>query len=106
MLTRSRNFLGALVIGAAVALTPMMGDSVSTVSAQPRQQGLVNVAIGDVTILQNVGIGVAANVAANVCGVAVGPVAALAANVAQSQTTQTVCMTGPQTARVPVTISP
>jgi hypothetical protein len=36
-----------------------------------QQEGLVNVNIGDVTILQDVGVGVAANVLANVCGVQV-----------------------------------
>ena len=41
------------------------------------QDGLVNVAIGDVTILEDVNVGVAAQVAANVCGVKVGPVAVL-----------------------------
>ncbi len=39
--------------------------------AQPQQEGLVNVTIGDVTILEDVGVGVAANVLANVCGVQV-----------------------------------
>jgi hypothetical protein len=35
------------------------------------QDGLVNIAIGDVTILEDVNVAVAANVAANVCGVVV-----------------------------------
>ena len=43
-----------------------------------RQNGLVNVAIGDVTLLQNVNVGVAAQAVANICGVKVGPIAALA----------------------------
>jgi len=38
---------------------------------QPRQEGLVNVRIGSVTVLEDVGIGVAANLLANVCGVQV-----------------------------------
>jgi len=55
---------------AAVALT--FGFAAAPAVAQ--QAGLVNVAIGDITtgdILSNnrVGVGVAANVAANVCGV-------------------------------------
>ena len=37
----------------------------------PQQSGLVNVYIDDTLPRNNVGIGVAANVAANVCGVAV-----------------------------------
>lgn len=60
--------------------------------AQPTiQDGLVNVAVGDVTILEDVNIGVAANVAANVCGVSVGPVAVLGRAVDRSGTTRTVC---------------
>jgi hypothetical protein len=38
--------------------------------AQPQvQDGLVNVAVGDISLLNNANIGVAAQVAANVCGV-------------------------------------
>ena len=65
------------------------------------QDGLVNVAVGDVTILEDVNVGVAAQVAANVCGVKVGPVALLGRAVDRSGATQTVCTT-PQG---PVTIS-
>ena len=57
------------------------------------QSGLVNVAIGDVTILENVSVGVAANVAAAICGVQVGPVAVLANQAAAGQTV-TVCEIG------------
>jgi len=53
-----------------------------------RQNGLVNVALGDVTLLQNVNVGVAAQAVANICGVSVGPIAALAnqLNAGQSAT--------------------
>jgi hypothetical protein len=51
----------------------------------------VNVMIGDVTILEDVNIGVAAQVAATVCGVRVGPVAVLATQVDRSGDMQTVC---------------
>lgn len=62
--------------------------------AQPTiQDGLVNVAIGDVTILEDVNVGVAAQVAANICGVKVGPVAVLGQAVDRSGTTRTVCTT-------------
>ena len=57
------------------------------------QDGLVNVMIGDITI-EDVNIGVAAQVAANVCGVKVGPVAVLARQVDRSGKTRTVCETG------------
>ena len=62
---------------ARIALSALAAAAVVTVSAapgaiaQPEQRGLVNVNIGDVTVLEDVGIGVAANVLANVCGVQV-----------------------------------
>jgi hypothetical protein len=71
-----------------------------TAAAQPQiQDGLVNVAIGDVTILEDVNVGVAAVVAANVCGVNVGPVAVLGRAVDRSGNDVTVCTTptGPVT---------
>lgn len=63
------------------------------------QDGLVNVAVGDVNILNDVSIGIAANVIANVCGVKVGPVAVLGTAVDRSGDTATVCEgeTGPVT---------
>lgn len=63
------------------------------------QDGLVNVAIGDVEVLNDANIGVAAVVAANVCGVNVGPVAVLGRAVDRSGDTETVCETptGPVT---------
>ena len=61
-----------------------------------RQNGLVNVSVGDVSLLNNANIGVAANVAAAVCGVNVGPVAVLAVNTAATGTQHTVCTIGDQ----------
>ena len=63
------------------------------------QDGLVNVAIGDVEVLNDARIGVAAVVAANICGVNVGPVAVLGRAVDRSGDTETVCETptGPVT---------
>jgi len=64
----------------------------SPASAQPvDQDGLVNVNVGDVTILEDVNIGVAAQVAAQICGVKVGPVAVLGRAVDRSGDTSTVC---------------
>ncbi len=67
--------------------------SATAASAAPNQtqDGLVNVAVGDVTILENVDIGVAAQVAAQICGVKVGPVAVLGRAVDRSGDTRTVC---------------
>ena len=50
------------------------GAHTGTASAQT-QDGLVNVVVGDVTILEDVNVAVAANVAAEICGVDVGPAA-------------------------------
>lgn len=49
--------LSAMAMMTALAAFPAL--------AQPQQRGLVNVTVGDVTILEKVGVGVAANV----CGV-------------------------------------
>jgi hypothetical protein len=65
------------------------------------QDGLVNVAVGDISILNDARIGVAAQVAANVCGLKVGPVAVLGRAVDRSGATRTVCTTE----QGPVTIS-
>ena len=80
----------ALAAGATVATT-------APAQAQVQQDGLVNVNVGDVTILEDVNIGVAANVVANVCGTTVGPVAVLGRAVDRSGETRTFCTgdTGP-----------
>jgi len=65
----------------------------ATPAMAQQQDGLVNVMIGDITIRDAVDIGVAAQVAANVCGVKVGPVAVLATQVDRSGATRTVCET-------------
>ena len=88
---------------AAVALCT--GVAVSGLGALPAQaaghdqDGLVNVAVGDVNILNDANVGVAAQVAANVCGVEVGPVAVLGNAVDATGVTRTVCTTptGPVT---------
>ena len=73
-------FASAAVIAAA---TPA--------AAQPPQDGLVNVAIGDVTVLRSVAV--AAQVVAAVCGVQVGPIAVLARTIDRSGGDVTVCTT-------------
>ena len=84
------------------ASAALVGGVASTANAQPvEQDGLVNVSIGDNTLRDAVDIGVAAQVAANICGVKVGPVAVLARAVDRSGESVTVCTT-PQG---PVTIS-
>lgn len=68
--------------------------------AAPPQNGLVNVNVGDITV-EDVTIGVAAQLAAQVCGVSVGPVAVLGRAVDRSGDTRTVC----ESDQGPVTIS-
>lgn len=90
MNTRTKTLAGSAFAGALV-LTLGLG---TPAFAQPQiQDGLVNVAVGDVTILEDVNIGVAAQVAANICGVKVGPVAVLGTAADAGNTTRTVCTT-------------
>jgi hypothetical protein len=70
-------------------------------SAQPNQDGLVNVNVGDITLLEEVRVAVAAQVAAQICGVNVGPVAVLGRAVDRDGETRTVC----ESDQGPVTIS-
>jgi hypothetical protein len=78
------------------ATAALVAGSAGIASAQPvDQDGLVNVNIGDVTILEDVNIGVAAQVVAQICGVKVGPVAVLGSAVDRSGDTETVCTAQP-----------
>ncbi|PVG84307.1 hypothetical protein DDE18_01365 [Nocardioides gansuensis] len=90
---RSGGVAAVSAIACSVALA-------TPAQAQVVQDGLVNVAVGDVTILEDVNIGIAAQVAAQVCGVKVGPVAVLGRAVDRSGATRTAC----ETDQGPVTI--
>jgi hypothetical protein len=84
---------------AALFATALLGVGfVAPASAanNSRQNGLVNVSVGDVSLLNHANIGIAANIAAAVCGVNVGPVAVLAVNTAATGTQHTVCTIGDQ----------
>ncbi len=83
-------FASAAVIAAA---TPA--------AAQPVQDGLINVNVGDVTILEDVRVALGAQVAAQLCGINVGPVVVLGRAVDRGGPTETVC----ETDQGPVTIS-
>ena len=76
-----------VIAAATFTCTAALGG---TAHAQTQQDGLVNVAIGDITI-EDVNVGVAAAIVANVCGVKVGPVAVLGRAVDRSGDTRTVC---------------
>jgi hypothetical protein len=81
------------VVTVFASATLLSGATAASAAPNQQQDGLINVAIGDVTILENVDIGVAAQVAASICGVKVGPVAVLGTAVDASGTTSTVCTT-------------
>ena len=76
------------VLGGAM----LLGAAAPTANAQT-QDGLVNVMVGDITIRDAVDVNVAAQVAATICGVDVGPVAVLANNVDEEGVNQTICQT-------------
>lgn len=97
MVYYGRKTAVALFAGAAV----FAGTVASASAATQTQDGLVNVAIGDVSILNNARIAVVAQVAAQICGVKVGPVVVLGNAVDASGATRTVCTTN----QGPVTIS-
>ena len=63
-----------------VSMLALAGVSSSVAANNSRQAGLVNVSTGDVALLNNVNIGVAANVIATVCDVTI-PVAVLATQI-------------------------
>ena len=67
---------GPLSVTQALNGAPFVGGG----GNNSHQTGLVNVSTGDVSILNNVNLGVAANVAATLCGITV-PVAVLAVQV-------------------------
>jgi hypothetical protein len=78
------------VMGGALLFTGGMGLA----SAQPLQlqDGLVNLAVGDVTILEDVNVGVAATVAAAICDVAdVGSINVLAEAADSGTTSDSIC---------------
>jgi hypothetical protein len=88
VIIRTKRFLVTVVSSVL-----LLGGAVPAANAQVDQDGLVNVNIGDVTIRDAVDIGVAAQVAASICGVKVGPVAVLATQTDRSGDQRTVCET-------------
>jgi hypothetical protein len=89
MLTQTRKWLVAGFLSAS-----LVGGMAAPAAAQVTQDGLVNVGInvGDVTVtIEDVNVGIAALVAANVCGLKIGPIAVLGTAVDASGDTTTVC---------------
>ena len=73
---------------ATLCVTAMATVAVAApAGAQQNQDGLVNIAIGDITI-EDVNVGIAALVAATVCDVQVGPIVILAQRIDASRTTE------------------
>lgn len=91
---------------ASLAATAMLALGVaSTAPAQPQiADGLVVVQVGDITITDAVDVNVAANVAAAVCGVNVGPLALAvlgqAVAVDRSDRARTICEVDDGTVRI------
>ena len=77
---------GSLLLAGGALAGPAVGAPPTT-----RQDGLVNVSVGDVTILEDVNIALGAQVAANICGISVGPVAVLGEAVDRTGRTEVVC---------------
>jgi hypothetical protein len=59
-----KKLIAGLGLGAALAFA-----APSAAEAQTKQDGLVNVSVGDVTILQDVNIAAAVDVVAQICGI-------------------------------------
>ena len=81
-----RKMLAVPMLAGAVAVGTAACDPTTTV-----QDGLVNVNVGDVTILEDVNVAVAADVAAQLCGVNVDAVVAVISAVDQDSRTRTIC---------------
>jgi hypothetical protein len=82
------------LIGASFVTSLTLFAGLTGSAAAQTQDGLINVMVGDVTILEDVNIAVAAQVAAAICGVKVGPVAVLGTAVDRSSTDRVVCTPG------------
>lgn len=86
-----KNIMKTTAAGAMIGGSLLFTVGMGSATAQPLnvQDGLVNVGVGDVTILENVNVGVAAQVIAAVCGTDV--TAAVLGAVDQTGDTQTFC---------------
>ena len=90
------HFVRKTLISLTAASALVTGVALPAQAANdPTQDGLVNVAIGDITI-KDINVSVVANVVAQVCGVHVGGVAVLGTAVDDSGEAATVCSAGSQ----------
>jgi hypothetical protein len=81
-----RRLVAVPLLAGAIGLGAAACEPTTTV-----QDGLVNVNVGDVTILEDVNVNVAADVTAQLCGVNVDAVVAVIAAVDQDSRTRTIC---------------
>jgi hypothetical protein len=93
---------------ATFALAVMMAFGAANAADAQQQRGLVNVKVGDVTVLENVAVGVAAQAIAQVCPtLQVGQVAVLATQVVRTgQVAETGCEAELEGESGPITIAP
>lgn len=87
------SYVRKTVVSLFAGTALLAGAAGTATAATQTQDGLVNVAVGDITITDAVDIGVAAQLAAQICGVKVGPVAVLGTVVDRSGDSRTVCTT-------------
>jgi hypothetical protein len=87
---------------AAVSASALLTASAAgpALAATQTQDGLVNVAVGDVTIARDVNVAAVVDVVANVCGTNVGPVTVLAQQVDATGTAAAVCTANGQVVRI------
>ena len=95
-MSRTKRMLAAV----STSALPAGAAAGPAAAATTTQDGLVNVNVGNVNVARDVDVGVAANVVANVCGVNVGPVQALASQVDATGTATAVCTSGGQVVRL------
>lgn len=74
-----------------LAAAGLLAFGMPSAAEAQEQDGLVNVVVGDITIAEDVNIGIGAQIVAQVCDVKVGPVAVLARTVDRSGDSETVC---------------
>ena len=88
-----RNIVKTTAVGAAIggSLLFTAGLGIATAQPQTAPDGLVNVSIGEAGVLEDVKAADAAQIAAGVCDIEVGPVNALAESTDTKGTEQSVC---------------
>lgn len=88
------NSLAKKSIATVFAGTVLAVGVASPAAAQTKQDGLVNVVVGDITVEDAIDVNVAASIAATLCDlVDVGSVAVLADNTDTTSRSSTVCKT-------------